>query len=335
MSETDNTTTIDGDKIAAIPDGMDADDILGWVTHYTIGRFFMIDADWLQNRADEYGVPESALAGGPTPKKAFKRAAKTFVPRRMTDRTPDGVTFEHNRVSANEVKLDVKDRRSENENLDGHTLCKFTWDSEEGRAAACLVDVSPGGGEEWFQNASEVFWEAYDELTHSYMAKDVSRSIRQWIKATDGGVKMRDGGAVYFVPRTDGDVLDGWHKIARDINEEIKNRDHECAVDMVEVIDSEMKREMVERKARNEIEGLVDSVIEKAVDELDSDTAATAAVNQVADDLMRAENVAVEHNALLDAELSIQEQLEEWKESVIDGSRKQQAIDAAMQEVDV
>jgi len=326
---------IDGDEIAAIPDGMDADDILGWVTHYTIGRYFTIDRDWLENKAEEYGVPKSALAGGPTPKKAFKRAAKTFVPRRMTDKTPEGVTFDHNRVSANVVNLDVNDRRQENENLDGHTLCRFAWDADETHPTATLVDVSPGDGEQWFQEATRTFWDAYDELCEANMAKDVSRSIRKWIKSTDGGVKMRDGGAVYFVPRTDGDVLDGWHKIARDIDEEIKEDDHECAVDMVEVIDSEMKRDMVERKARNEIEGLVDSVIDKAVDALDSDTAATAAVNQVADDLMRAENVAVEHNALLDAELSIQEQLEGWKESVKDGSKKQQAIDAAMQEVDV
>lgn len=338
------STQISGTEIALLPDGRDLEDILGWMVHYTIGRGFTVEHDWLVRKGQEYGIPRSALPNKTSKKYAFNRMAKEQIPRIMNRETPEAVTFKGHKpddVEADIINLDVSDRRRED--FDGDTLCRFIW-KEDSQSPAARFRAQGAAGDiddafEWYEMVMNMMDDEFEKMQTHKLARDISRSVRNWIKGKSdeeiGSTRMRDAGAVYFVPRGGGDVLSGWEQLARDIDEQWKVEHNECAVDAIEVADNQRQQEMLERKARKHMRDLLDGVIETALDELDEDMAATNAVNQASDELVQAESIAVEHNALLDVEVSIQNELAEWKKQAKSGGKKEEVIEAAIDEADI
>jgi hypothetical protein len=338
------STKISGQEVALLPEGRDIDEILGWVVHYTIGRGFTVPHNWLTEKGEEYGIPSNALPNKTSPKYAFGRMAKEQIPRLMNEQTAEAITFKGHKPSGVEgdmINLDVSDRRREE--FDGDTLCRFVWDAENQSPRLRLI--AEGEAEtideafDWYEMVMRMMDEQFEKMQTHKLARDVSRAIRDWIKGKSdqevGSTRMRDAGAVYFVPRGFGDVLSGWEQLARDIDSEWKVEHNECAIDAIEVADNERQQDMLERKARKHMHDLLDGVIETALDEIDEDMAATQAVNKASDDLVQAENIAVEHNALLSVEVSIQNELEDWKDRVKSGGQKQEVIEAAIDEVGI
>lgn len=327
---------INGTEIAAVPDEMDSQDILGWVVHYTVGRDFVVPRDWTEQVAEEVGLPSYLTPSEKSRKIAFKRAAKDRVPYLLNQEryVGDSIEFESEKVNNNLVNIDVKDRRDGVSNLDGQTIIRIGWDSENEKVTFNLRDeaerVAVMNG--WVDDVREVFYEEYGRLQDGNLARDFSNKIRQWRKST-AGVKMRQAGGVYLLPKRYAPDLDALQQFLRRMNEEVKETDFECGLDMVEVIDSEAKQDMMERKVRKEIRTEISGALDKAFKQLDAETAVDEAISAAGSKLARADDVAVEHNALLDAKISLREELEEWKRN-IGQEKEQELVEAAIESLD-
>lgn len=155
--------------------------------------------------------------------------------------------------------------------------------------------------------------------------------IRNFISGHAPGVKMRDGGAVYFTPVHYGEHLMAFKELVDSMNTQWKDEGHACRIDTVEVLDSAEKQQMIKRQVDKEIRSRLDDALEEAFNQLDENKAAEEVIQSLSenDDFNRANTLAEEHNALLSAEISVREVLSEWKEEFI-GDDKNLVIDSAM-----
>jgi len=326
------SASVGGTEVTAVTsDSMT--DILGWTVVYTIGPRFTVDRTWLEEAAGRVGLDVSLLPTETTDRRAWSRACKRADRTDLNDARHPQVDVETNRDEddSSVFNLEVVDRRPDDD-IVHEEVAQFEYDS--GSLFTTVTTATP----EYVELASEYTshtQELFELHKQSNTGADLRRAIREFVKATDtAGVKMRDAGAVYFVPRQAGDDLLAFKELMEEVDETWKTSGFECAVDTIEVIDSADKRDMVERKVRRTLDTVVESALESAFEELDEETAAQDVVSEVGSDLVRAENVAVEHNALLDVELSVEETIESWKDRVVD-EQKEALVEAAAKEVDV
>lgn len=322
--------TISGHEIQAVTDG-EVENLLGATIVYVIGPDFTVDRGWLEGRAGELGIAPDVLPSETSPKRAFTRAADRVTDYSLGDARHPDVSVETTRQDYNTFEFELIDRRPD-DSVTHEIVGEFEY-----------VDGSPvhqtrteeADYVETFAKYASQFQDEWELQKESNTGGDIRRMIREFIKRPDtAGVKMRDAGAVYFVPRSSLDEMLKLKELVEEINTSWKTSGFEAAVDTIEVIDSADKRDMVERKVRRTMDDIVESALDAAFDELDEETAAQDVVSEVGADLVRAENVAVEHNALLDVELSVEEVLESWKDDV-SGEQKEELVEAAMGEVDV
>lgn len=322
--------TVGGTQIQAVKDD-DIENILGWTVIYTIGPDFTVGRSWLESRASELGIDSRFLPPETSSKRAYTRACKRLEDYSLgAARHPD-VEAVTEREDHSTFAVELIDRRpddSVSHPVIGHIVY------EDGQP----IYETKTSETEYVETFSKYRQQMDDEFAlqkESNTGGDIRRMVREFAKHKDSaGVKMRDAGAVYFVPRQAGDGLMKLKTLVKEINESWKTSGFQAAVDTIEVIDSAEKRNMVERKVRRTLDTIVESALEGAFDELDEETAAQDVVGDVGAELVRAENVAAEHNALLDVEMSVEETLEEWKDRV-SSEEKEKLVEAAMKEVDV
>lgn len=323
--------TVGGKEVTAVEDG-DIEEILGYTVVYTIGPDFTVDRTWLESRASSLGLSHSFLPSETTQKRAFTRACKGVDKMNLGEARHHKVEVETQREDYNTFNVKLEDQRGEELDVNTEIIGQLVYDDGSITASP---KTSEGSYIETFNEYAQAASDSMEVHEQSNTGGDIRRAIREFVKAPNtAGVKMRDAGAVYFVPESASEELMAFKQLVSEIDDDWKTSGFECAVDTIEVIDSADKRNMVERKVSKEIDDIVSSVLDAAFDELDEDTAATDVVSQVGEDLVRAENVAVEHNALLDVELSVAEVLEDWKSRVA-SEDKTELVEAAVDEVDV
>lgn len=325
------TATVGGKEIHAVTDGEEVESVLGWMTWYTFGKGD-VDRTWLLERASELGIPEEWLPTEVTPRRAFTRAAKrlekdnqALVPQDVHLRTERSDT--DNKV----FYLEFSDRRDGVENTVSEIV--GTLEFENGSVYTSAKTSNPEFLE-WYQTVSQEFKSLFELYGRSNRIKEVRKAFRdRFLKQSTTSVTMRPAGAVYFVPAHYQEGFEAYRQLVADIDEHWKEEGYECSIDPVEVIDSPEKRQMVEKKVRNSLEEAVEGIVQEALDEFDEDQAANEVVASLGKELANAENLAVEHNTLLNAEMSVRSALESWKDRVEE--EEEEIIGKMVQEVDV
>ena len=323
--ETD--VTVGGRKIQAVSDADEVESVLGWMTIYTIGPSFKVDRKWLVERAAELGIPQNMLPTEVTPKRAFTRASKK-LPSEAEINLPEDVEINTTRDDYSHFDLEITDRR--NGELHSEVIGVLEYDDGEVYTKA---KTSNPEYIEWFQILSREYKELFDLMGRSNLGKDIRKSVRGFCNDHSTSVKMRDAGAVYFVPAHYQEHLEAFQTLVEDIDEYWKDGGFECRIDAVEVIDSPSKRKMVEEKVQKQLTQTVDGIVEEALEKFDEDQASNEVVSELGKELSKAENLAVEHNTLLNAEMSVQEALKSWKQSVRDD--QEQLVQELVDEVTV
>lgn len=319
--------TVGGREIQAVTDGEEVESVLGWMTIYTIGPSFTVDRKWLEERADELGIPPEMLPSEVSPKRGYTRACKK-IPKKAAHVVPQDVTLSTDRVDYSTFNLEVTDRRGDE--IDSEIIGVLEYD---GGNVYTRAKTSNPERIEWFQSVAQEFKELHEEMVRSNLGKDVRKMIREFCKKHSTSVKMRDAGAVYFVPAHYQDGLMALKELVDDIDEHWKKSGFECSIDTVEVIDSPGKREMVEKKVRKSLGEAVEGIVEEALEKFDEERAANEVVSELGKELAQVESLAVEHNTLLNAEMSVRSALESWKSGVKE--EEEELIEQLVQSVDV
>jgi len=317
---------VGGKEIQAVTGEEDVDSVLGWITFYTIGPAYSVPRDWLEEKANEVGLPREMLPSETSPKRAFTRACNR-VTRETAGAVPENVEADTSRKDYSTFRIELTDRRGDGVDMD--VIGELIY--EDGQV---YTQAKTGEPEylDFYQTYAASFKEIFEEMKQSNLGKDIRNSVREFATQHSTSVRMRDGGAVYFVPAHYEELMSAWKEIIGGLNE-WKDRGHPAALDTVEVIDSPAKREMVEQKVRQSLTEAVEGIVDEALEELDEDQAAAEVVAGLADELDEAENMAVEHNALLNADISVRQSLESWKNRV--SGDKEQLVDRLVQQVDV
>lgn len=319
--------TVGGKKIQLVSDTENVESVLGWMGIYTIGPSFTVDRGWLEDRANELGIPAHMLPSEVSSKRAFTRACKR-LPNLTPGILPQDVTISTSRVDYNTFNLEVTDRRGDGIKSDLMGVLQY----DEGNV---YTRAKTGNGEkiEWFQSYSQLFKETFDLMGRSNLGKDIRKMIREFCLDHSTSVKMRDAGAVYFIPAQYTDMAKALQTLVDDIDVHWKKEGFECSLDLIEVIDSPGKRGMVEAKVQKSLSSTVEGIVEEAVEMFDEERATNEVVSKLSKELASAESLAVEHNTLLNAEMSVKKALTEWKGSVKDD--QQEIIDKLVDEVEV
>lgn len=332
----------DDDEIE--PVDYDADgvsgNLLGWQIIFTVGDDFTVPGEWYDTKASDLGIPQRMWPSKTTPKRAFVLAGND-VEDLGSKILPDQVTVSTWRNKSdgeyNRFHLEIVDHR-EGEDNHGQMTTTGYLDYDPGEND---VDVNLSRGIEnpevadWYTRFGQRFTEMFNDYNGSYRGAQIRDALRDgFIGQASTSVRMRDHGGVYFVPAQYADVLTAFSELF-DACEKWKDTGFDLQLEQYEIFDTSDKRQLIQQKVESEMERAIETAIEHAVDALDTDTTAQKAVANAGGELVDAENLAVEHNALLNAELSMQEELERWKQNVSSGSDKEAVVEAAIDSVDV
>ena len=321
------TAKLGGKEIQAVTGEEEVESVLGWIAVYTIGPKFTVDRSWLLEQAGDLGISENMMPSEVSPRRAYTRAAK-----RVADTVgivPEGVEASTTRADYSTFQLEITDRREDGE-INSEIIGELKYDD-----GGVYSKAKSSNGEylDYYQRYAQEFTELHEEMMESNTGKDIRAALRKFIQNDSTSVKMRSAGAVYFVPAHYDQMVSAWKELINRINSTWKDSGHASNVDLIEVIDSPAKRDMVERKVRNSLEQTVEGIVESALDEFDEEAAANEFVANLADDLSSAQNMAVEHNTLLNADISVRKSLESWKSRV--GEDNEELVSKLVEEVDV
>lgn len=313
----DGTTMVGGTDIEAVTDETDRE-LLGWIVPFTIGNDFVVPRDWLESRASDLGLSPRLLPSDVSDKRAFTRAGN-----RVDDRMVASMEKSKNvEINLEKVKykrifhVEVHDRRDE-ERFDGELIGVIRFDTDRGEPDyQPRVDPNHEMYDTWEEYRYE-FAEEYDLMKNSNLGEDVRHMIVKFFRSRSQSVKFRAGGGVYFAPVASEAVVKSLDQLVTEIDREHKRSGFPCELDTIEVADSDEKKSMVEEKVRRELESQVSELVEDAIDELaNEDVFVDELISDLESELDDVEGFANQYNALLDAEMTVREYLEEWRETV-------------------
>lgn len=336
-------TKVGGKQISAVLDEQDPEDleILGWAVSFTIGNDFVVDRDWLEDRAEELGIPQYLLPNKTGKKRAFGRAANRLTrEERSWDEHVD-IDVSVYKEAHNEYHLEVTDRRYDD--VTTSKIGKFVYDTDldpSGMRARVghpdldrdsEVDVSKGSEfYELFKDYLNAFRDEMKLMRKSNLGEDIRTMLRGFFTRKSNSVKLRDGGAFYFAPITTEEVLYAMKELIEDINDEWKHAGFNAEVDPIEVINTAEKRDMVERRVKRKVEEQVGKALESAFEELDEEAVVDEVAQTVEDELESTDDFAETYNALLSVEIAVEDELEAWKEEVTED--KEELIEEVLEE---
>jgi len=317
QTDLDGNVKVGSTNIQAVTDDSERD-ILGWIVPFTIGNDFVVPRDWLEARARDLNLSPRMLPKETSNERGFTRAGNR-VDARMVARIEqsDNVEINLEKVAYKRIfHVEVHDRRDE-ERFDGELIGTIEYSPEQQRAVMSpRIDSSHEMWETWEEYRFE-FQEEFDLMRQSNLGEDIRRMIVEFFRNQSQSVKFRAGGGVYFAPQASGEVVKALDQLVTDIDREHKRRGFPCELDSIEVAATEEKQQMVEEKVRRNLEQQVTDVVQSAIDELaDEDTLVDDLVGEIEEELEDVEGFANQYNALLDAEMTVREYLEEWRDTV-------------------
>lgn len=324
---------VGGREIMAVEDDT-VEDVIGWIIPFTIGSDFVVERAWLERRLGDLAISNNMMPSEVSSGQAFTRAG-----RRLNKKDVADVELEEELLTINLQKvkyerkfnLEVHDRR-EMEEFDGMVIGVIEYsedtDNLDGRPK---IDHEHEMWDAWVQYV-QAFKREYDLMKTSHLGKDIRGMITRFFNKQTHSVRFRAGGGVYFAPAATEDVVQALDQLVKDIDHEWKVRGFPCELDIIEVADAEDKKSMVERKVRRELEREVATVVEEAIDSLNEEgELVETLVGEVEAALQDVEDFAGKYNALLDAEMSVREYLEAWKELQSDDA--EQLVEEVIQRV--
>lgn len=169
-----------------------------------------------------------------------------------------------------------------------------------------------------FKDRMKSLFETHKE---SHIGKDVNNMLYYLTSTWTDSLKLRD--ACYLVPanheyrddtgteRPVSDLIDAFAALYDWLNEAKRDPDNDDVVGptyaqdtemhVVEIMDTERQRSMVERKVDERLEGMAEDMAESAIDRLqDDDTVAEQVVPEVTETLQELQAIAGEYDGLLD-----------------------------------
>lgn len=173
-----------------------------------------------------------------------------------------------------------------------------------------------------------------DRMKESNIGRDIQKMLNRYVKHWTDSIKVRDGGAVYFVPAGYDDSVRALKTLIGEINEEHKHRGSECELLRVAVTDSEEEKRQIEAKARKHLENRIDAAMEAAFAALSEED---TLVEEIAEDFQdRVEaldaDFADDYNVLLNAKLSAQDVVEERMDRL--SGEHEEVVEQALEEMD-
>jgi len=308
----EGSTHVGGQEIQAVTTEDDRD-ILGWIVPFTIGNDFVVPRDWLEQRARELNLSPNVLPSPTSEKRAFTRAGGRVDGRQVAEiEKKENVDLHLEKVRYKRIyHLEVHDRREEGE-FDGEVIGVLKFEDDE-------LDVRPKVTPEhemWDAWNAYVgaFKDEFDLMANSNLGEDIRHMITNLFQSRSWSVKFRAGGGVYFAPPAIEGVVKAIDQLITDIDREHKKAGFPCELDTIEVAATSEKKSMVEEKVARNLEEQVADIIEDAFDEIaDDDTLVDDVVDDVENELDDVDDFTSQYNALLDAEMTVREHLEEWQ----------------------
>lgn len=331
-------------------------EILGYGVMYTVGADFncIVPRDWLLDRANDLGIPQWILPSEPSPHYAYDRAINMMQEHWLDDyfieapRLDNGIEEEH-RVTVDlkegdgnriwhvraEVFFDEEESQTEGGKWVRHELGYFSYDKDSSRFVALKdddLDEEDHLYDVWqdVQSAGEAL---FRKMQSHHIGGDIRRMMHQATRDyTNNVIQLKR--SVYLFPAGMGDFLGKMATLYEDINAEFKDVGEPVAVRTFEVLNTDDKQEWVQHKVEQTLEGNLDTILENAFEKFDEGEAAEQVVKIIRKQLDDSAETAETYNALLEAEINIEEALEEQKSKIAD-DEKEEIIDRVMSQADL
>lgn len=353
----DSDVAVDGASIKAITDGEQEEDvsIIGHIISYTIGSDFVVPRDWLKDRMEGLGLVIEAPGGETelmippkvTPKRAFNRTrdrivdeisathpdfhgeGKREIEDRMTQFASKKATNDQWHITAESYfTADELNRAADGEPYDDGefrqtTLLVARYDKEHE-----ALTVTPKVSEQdslWpsYEVFEEKAYSMFEEMQYSHIGRDIQKMFNRFVNHWTDTIKVRDGGAVYFVPAGYDAEVRALKTLIEEINDTYKTRGRDCEVLRISVTDSDEERRQVKRKVRDHLEDQVETALDATFDALaEDDNLPEDVAGDLQDRLKDLDSFADDYNALLSAKLSAQKVLRD-KLRELDGQREE------------
>lgn len=338
--ELESDVDIEGDDITAV---VDADEAIGYAIWYTIGSDFVLPREWLQGRMEELELPEWMVPPKTTAKGAFTRTRDFLITPEFEEQDIGGrnVEFETKKATHDEWHLlanayftaDELGPEADDGEWKQTTLGIMRYMKDhEAIATIPKVDKDDRMWGVWEQMADRAR-DLHDNMMESHIGRDIQKMLNRFVTSWTRTIKLRDGGAVYFVPASYEDKATAMKTLIEEMNQ-FKDRGEDVSLDRVPVINEDEQREMVEERARQHLEGEVQDALEAAIEDYkdDEETVVDEVVSVVEDNLEGTGDFVAEYNTLLDTRLDVREVLEARRDNV--AGVKGDLIDSVLEELD-
>jgi hypothetical protein len=338
-----------GQSLMGISGADDPEDVevVGQAIWYTIGSDFVISSkgtdgdetgrEWLVRRMDELELPEFMVPPETSTKGAFTRTRDHLVNPRNDEITLDGKTveFETKRAGTDSFHLlanayfTADELGQEDGEWNQTTVGVFRYMTEHGSMATIpKIDRDDRMWDAW-EHFAQRGTSLMDEMEESHIGRDIQKMVNRFTHDWTHTVKFRDGGAVYFVPAQYNDALDSLKTLIEEINARFKTHGKNAEFKRIPVVNDDERRQMVEERARQYIEGKVEDALDDAMEAVkENEEELTDEIIQSAEATVKdGDSFAAQYNDLLDLRLSVEDVLDDFSDE-IEGGVKGEIIDS-------
>lgn len=336
----------------------DTDDlsVLGYGVMYTVGADWncIVPRDWLLDRVNDLGIPRWLAPSEPSPHYAYDRAIKWMredwiepyvieAPRMDTGveenhrvqvklREGDGSRIWH---AYAEVFFDEEESGQQGGTWSRHHLGQFWYDSDAGVLRATQDD------ELTTDNHLHAVWEdietgaerLHQRMLKAHIAQDIRKMMYNTVtKYTTNVIKLRR--SVYLFPAGMGEFVESMAQLYAEIDENWKETGEPVAVRTFEVLDTDDKQDWIQHQVQATLMDNLDTVLDGAFSQFDGGEAADQVVKIIRQNLGDTVETAETYNAILEAEISIEEALDRQKANLTDED-KRDILDRVTAQTDV
>lgn len=338
--------------------GNDPDDVsvLGYGVMYTVGADWncIVPRRWLLDQINDLGIPRWLAPSETAPHYAFDRAIKWMREDWLetyyveAPRLDNGVPEDHEvRVNLKEgdgsriwhiyaeVFFDEEESKVEGGKWVQHHLGRIAYDKNSKYVRSTVDDELDQGHHLMmvWNDVSSGIEELFETMEQSHIAQDIRKMMYNTVtKHTNNVIKLRR--SVYLFPAGMGDFVDNMAELYSRIDEEWKSTGEPVAVRTFEVLDTDDKQEWIQHQVENTLQGTLDDILEDAFKQFDEGEAADQVVKVIKENMGNSTETAETYNALLEAEINIEEVLEREKKKVADAD-KEEIIDKVLDQTDL
>lgn len=314
----------------------EVDEYLGYLTFSTTGEA-LVPRDWLLNKWEEYGLPNSLIPKEPSNWSAYRRTISQLL---------EDASVRHYQVYSEELNREMKCKfHTEKSNEMGSNvfilytsvffpeeligesggdwrdtrLGFFDFQTSENDGFPGQLKFYPEIDEDNIHydhmmgidaRAGKLFEKLQTHHNHSDLQK-----ITQELRNRTNAVEIRR--AVYFMGSHYEDIVNGMSQLWKDMNQ-FKEDGEEMRIETTPVVNLESQREMIADRARDMVEDVVDDIVSETLSKFENDDELTAEATsrKILEQLSETHEISNEYNELLSMRLSVRDILEEQQEEL-------------------